>query len=116
MLLFIQVFVHVMLRLPSIHRKVETEMANTQTIIEDKLIPSGPAVIRHLVLPPSGHDLEWILSEMNAMDTENDHSADWRSGKLSGAVYHGGEDLQASHTHHILHSNIRLLCHIVCRK
>lgn len=31
---------------------------------------------------------------MNAMDTEAPGNTDWRHGKLSGAVYHGGEDIE----------------------
>ncbi|KAF9507083.1 hypothetical protein BS47DRAFT_1373986 [Hydnum rufescens UP504] len=65
---------------------LDIEMGKAQTQIEDKLIPSGPDVVRHLALPSSGHDLQWILSEMDAMDSE--------LGRLSGAVYHGGEELQ----------------------
>ncbi|TEB09707.1 PLP-dependent transferase, partial [Coprinellus micaceus] len=42
-----------------------------------------------------GKSLEWILAEMEKMDVElNGQSGIWNQGKLSGAVYHGGEDLQ----------------------
>ena len=55
--------------------------------IEDKLVPKGPNVVRHLTLPEDGQSLEWILAEMDKMDHEQDHNADWRRGKISGAVY-----------------------------
>ncbi len=56
--------------------------------IEKKLIPQGPNVIRHLSLPHDGKTLEWILEEMEVMDTEMGGQVDaWKQGKLSGAVY-----------------------------
>jgi sphinganine-1-phosphate aldolase len=88
------------LRVPSFRRRVDVEMGKAQTQIEDKLIPSGPDVVRHLALPSSGHDLQWILSEMDAMDSELGQSPDWRHGRLSGAVYHGGEELQVGYCPH----------------
>lgn len=55
--------------------------------IENKLIPKGAEVVRHLVLPEKGQSLEWILAEMEKMDNEMDSHSHWRHGKLSGAVY-----------------------------
>lgn len=54
--------------------------------IEGKLVPQGADVSRHLVLPDEGKSVEWILAEMKKMDGELGH-ADWKHGKLSGAVY-----------------------------
>ena len=39
--------------------------------IEDKLVPKGEAVVRHLALPETGNSSEWILSEMAKMDEES---------------------------------------------
>ena len=57
--------------------------------IERRLVPEGANVVRHLSLPSQGKSLDWILAEMDKMDTELDDSApeQWRLGKLSGAVY-----------------------------
>lgn len=56
--------------------------------IEKRLVPQGANVVRHLSLPSEGKSLEWILAEMDIMDTELHNSPDqWRQGKLSGAVY-----------------------------
>ena len=56
--------------------------------IEKRLVPQGPNVVRHLSLPPQGKSLEWIMSEMDKMDTELDSTPEhWRLGKISGAVY-----------------------------
>jgi sphinganine-1-phosphate aldolase len=55
--------------------------------IENKLVPKGTDVTRHLSLPNEGKSLEWILEEMDKMDGELGTQANWRLGKLSGAVY-----------------------------
>ncbi|KAJ7141450.1 pyridoxal phosphate-dependent transferase [Mycena epipterygia] len=81
------------LRLPSAQRKVRTEMDKAKLDIEHKLVPQGD-VTRHLALPAEGQTPEWILAEMDKMDKEMGGSTNWRQGKLSGAVYHGGEDLE----------------------
>ncbi|KAG8956193.1 hypothetical protein FRC04_004269 [Tulasnella sp. 424] len=85
------------MRLPSIRSKVDAEMAKATKDIEDKLVRRGPTVIRHLSLPEEGQSPEWILEEMERMDVETGGTSGnthWQTGKLSGAVYHGGKDLE----------------------
>ncbi|KAG8965712.1 hypothetical protein FRC03_000252 [Tulasnella sp. 419] len=85
------------MKLPHIRKQVDSQMAQARKDIENKLVPKGPSVIRHLVLPSEGRSLDWIMEEMERMDLQtggpsgNDH---YRTGKLSGAVYHGGKDLE----------------------
>jgi sphinganine-1-phosphate aldolase len=55
--------------------------------IENKLVPKGAEIVRHLSLPDQGKTLEWILAEMDKMDVELGNNTNWRHGKLSGAVY-----------------------------
>jgi sphinganine-1-phosphate aldolase len=55
--------------------------------IENKLIPKGADVTRHLALPEQGQTPEWILAEMDTMDNEMGSGTSWKAGKLSGAVY-----------------------------
>ncbi|KAJ7045863.1 pyridoxal phosphate-dependent transferase [Mycena alexandri] len=81
------------LRLPAAQRKVRTEMDKAKLDIEKQLVPQGTDVTRHLTLPEEGQTPEWILAEMDKMDKEKS-TASWKLGKLSGAVYHGGDDLE----------------------
>ncbi|KAG6874507.1 hypothetical protein C0995_010417 [Termitomyces sp. Mi166 len=74
--------------------KVETEMNKAKLDIENKLVPKGADVVRHLSLPDKGKSLEWILSQMEVMDNELPGHSNWRNGKVSGAVYHGGDELE----------------------
>lgn len=55
--------------------------------IENKLVPKGAEIVRHLSLPDQGKTPEWILAEMDKMDVELGNNTNWRHGKLSGAVY-----------------------------
>nr|GAT58568.1 sphinganine-1-phosphate aldolase [Mycena chlorophos] len=82
------------LRMPSMKAKVAAEMDKAKLDIENQLVPKGPDVVRHLSLPAEGQSLEWILAEMDKMDSESKHSGGWRQGKISGAVYHGGDDME----------------------
>jgi len=80
--------------LPSVRRKVESEMGFARVEIERSLMPKGKGVVRHLALPRNGCTLEWILDAMEQMDREAPSQTDYRDGKLSGAVYHGGDDME----------------------
>ncbi|PFH53702.1 hypothetical protein AMATHDRAFT_54119 [Amanita thiersii Skay4041] len=88
-----QRIIHLVLRLPGTRSKVETELNKAKIQIEDKLVPKGADVVRHLTLPAQGKSLDWILAEMDKMDKEMGDT-NWRLGKISGAVYHGGDDLE----------------------
>ncbi|KAK0448712.1 pyridoxal phosphate-dependent transferase [Armillaria borealis] len=89
-----QAVIMMVLRLPSMRSKVTQQMDQAKLDIENKLVPKGAEVVRHLSLPEEGKSLEWILAEMDKMDTELENRGDWRHGKLSGAVYHGGDDME----------------------
>lgn len=71
-------------------------MAKAKHDIETKLVASGPNVVRYLSLPIQGRSPEWIDTAMAKMDEECGGGDKWKQGKLSGAVYHGGEDMEVS--------------------
>ncbi|KIK91365.1 hypothetical protein PAXRUDRAFT_830908 [Paxillus rubicundulus Ve08.2h10] len=83
----------VAIKLPSAQLKIKDELRKVKVDIEDKLLPKGDDVSRHLSLPAEGKPVEWILEEMAKMDGELGPHAGWKHGKLSGAVYHGGDEL-----------------------
>ncbi|KAF8547229.1 PLP-dependent transferase [Imleria badia] len=83
----------VAMKLPQAQKKLQEELGKVRADIEDKLVPKGGEITRHLALPAQGKSSEWILQEMARMDKELGTHTDWRQGKISGAVYHGGDDL-----------------------
>jgi sphinganine-1-phosphate aldolase len=69
-------------------KTVSEQLLKAKLDIESKLLPKGKNVVRHLSLPSQGKALDWILEEMNTMDTEMGGTLEpWNQGKLSGAVY-----------------------------
>ena len=64
--------------------------------LEAKLVPTGPGVVRYLNLPKEGWSEETVRKEMRTLATM-DHTS-WEDGYVSGAVYHGGEDLMKLQT------------------
>ncbi|KAH9985342.1 PLP-dependent transferase [Russula vinacea] len=91
---FAQKMLRLIIKLPSMRQKVDTGMDDARAEINRKLLPQGKDVVRHLALPRKGCTLEWILDEMEQMDLEAPSHTDYRDGRLSGAVYHGGDDME----------------------
>ena len=75
------------MKLPAAQRTLRAELDKVKVDIEDKLVPKGGEVTRHLALPAQGKSAEWILEEMARMDKALGAHTDWREGKISGAVY-----------------------------
>ncbi|KLO15424.1 PLP-dependent transferase [Schizopora paradoxa] len=81
------------LKFPSAKKQVDDKLAETRQKIDDKIMPKDPSIVRHLALPAEGRTAEWIAQEMERMDKALE-SGSYKDGKLSGAVYHGGEDME----------------------
>ncbi|PWW73936.1 PLP-dependent transferase [Tuber magnatum] len=81
----------VFLNFPGIRSKVQSQVDEALKKLEDKLIPKGPGVTRYLALPKEGMTELQVKEELKKL-SEMEH-ASWEEGKVSGAVYHGGDDL-----------------------
>lgn len=69
-------------------KAVSEQLVKAKLDIEDKLLPKGTNVVRHLSLPSQGKQLDWIMKEMKTMDSEMGGDFEpWNQGKVSGAVY-----------------------------
>ena len=66
------------------------------TKLQSKLVPSGPSITRYLDLPSKGWSSEIVLEELHDLATM-DHTC-WEGGYVSGAVYHGGDELMGLQT------------------
>ncbi|PWN30943.1 sphinganine-1-phosphate aldolase [Jaminaea rosea] len=110
-----------LLKIPAAKRRVNKELDAATKDIEGKLIPRPTDLNVNERLPPYGKDKGWIRAELqklhrltpssttaskegaaNSVHTDQDagsageiaHAeAAWRNGKVSGAVYHGGQEL-----------------------
>lgn len=79
------------LRAPGVRSQVQKQVNEAITKLQTKLVPSGPGVIRHLNLPKEGWSEDEVRKELETLATM-DHTR-WEDGFVSGAVYHGGDEL-----------------------
>lgn len=59
--------------------------------MEGKLIHNGPGVTRYLTLPKEGWTEDQVRGELERLG-DMEHTR-WEDGRVSGAVYHGGEEM-----------------------
>lgn len=79
----------ILLRLPSSRDKVTSELLAARKGIESKLVPED--LEYYTSLPEKGKSLEWITGEMDKL--KRMEKGDVAEGRVSGAVYHGGQEL-----------------------
>ncbi|KAK9367418.1 pyridoxal phosphate-dependent transferase [Lipomyces kononenkoae] len=84
-------FFRFMMTLPGISEKVNAEVEKTLTRMEEEMVPRGPGITRYFELPKQGWTDELVFNELHEL-AEMKHSP-WEAGRVSGAVYHGGEDI-----------------------
>ncbi|GAA5939333.1 hypothetical protein JCM1841_002938 [Sporobolomyces salmonicolor] len=80
-----------MLLVPSVRRKVQGELDQVTLELEAKLAPKDGPGPTYLSLPERGLTQDAVskaLDEMSAIPNTK-----WETGRVSGAVYHGGKDL-----------------------
>lgn len=71
---------------------VDEEVAKALNGMEHDIIERNEALEDRFELPQKGISEDQVLRELDKLQTTLTHS-DWESGKVSGAVYHGGEEL-----------------------
>ncbi|OWZ49928.1 sphinganine-1-phosphate aldolase [Cryptococcus neoformans 125.91] len=89
--------VRIMLAFPSNRAKLNSELAKTRAELKEKLAPSqypdGVRLTTVKTLPATGRGKEWLESEWENL--KKLEKVDVDSGRVSGAVYHGGDELNA---------------------
>ncbi len=81
----------IFLRLPGVRTRVQTQISESLLKMERKLVPTGPGVERITRLPSQGWSEEEVRSKLNHL-ADMEHTR-WEDGRVSGAVYHGGDEL-----------------------
>lgn len=85
-------FFAVVMQLPPIRNKVNEEFAKTKVKVEQELMKNDDSLLQFPELPPIGLSPDVVLSEFDLLDLALAHS-DWSNGRVTGAVYHGGDEL-----------------------
>lgn len=81
----------VFFRLPGVRDKIEGEVKEASVSLEKKLTAVPDGVQRYSSLPKQGWTSDEVKSELTTLSTMK-HTR-WEDGLVSGAVYHGGQDL-----------------------
>ncbi|KAL6703318.1 Dihydrosphingosine phosphate lyase [Coniothyrium glycines] len=81
----------VFLRSPGVRTKVQSQISESLLKLERKLVPSGPGVERITSLPSEGWSEDKVRTKLVAL-ADMEHTR-WEDGRVSGAVYHGGDEL-----------------------
>lgn len=76
---------------PGVRSQVDKQLASAEKELEDKLVASGPGVTRYVTLPKEPWTKEQLHSELEIL--RGMKRTRWEEGKVSGAVYHGGDEL-----------------------
>lgn len=79
------------LSLPGIRSKVDKQIASASKELEEKLTGFGPDTNRYRKLPKEPWTTEQLKTELSQLSSMK--RTRWEEGKVSGAVYHGGEEL-----------------------
>ncbi|EFW21572.1 hypothetical protein D8B26_001746 [Coccidioides posadasii str. Silveira] len=79
------------LRAPGVRGQVDKQVSTAISKLESKLAPQGPGIVKYNKLPAQGWSAEQVHAELDRL-AGMEHTM-WEEGRVSGAVYHGGEDL-----------------------
>ncbi|KAI7870150.1 sphingosine-1-phosphate lyase [Spinellus fusiger] len=78
-------------RIPLVKAKIQVELDKSLREIENSIAKREGNITQTLVLPRHGLQEEVIMDNLRSF--QNLKAADWQSGKVSGTIYHGGEEL-----------------------
>ncbi|KAI8144329.1 sphingosine-1-phosphate lyase [Fennellomyces sp. T-0311] len=79
-------------RLPSVQAKIDAELGKTLKDMEHSIMSrEGTNVVQNVTLPKHGFSADKVMEHLNGF--QDMRALDWEGGKVSGTVYHGGQDL-----------------------
>ncbi|ORX49165.1 sphingosine-1-phosphate lyase [Hesseltinella vesiculosa] len=80
-----------MKRIPSVRNKIESEIKKNIDDMETSMLSKEANLPKQYQLPAHGLSKEQVLVRLKEL--QDLKSADWKGGKVSGTIYHGGEEL-----------------------
>jgi len=78
-------------RIPLVKRKVDEEMAKVSAQLRQTLLAGTEGMESFTRLPEEGMSEKKLLDELRTLQQMGHHR--WEEGRVSGTVYHGGEDI-----------------------
>lgn len=83
--------VTVFLSAPGVRGQVTKQIQDALAGLDEKMLPKA-GTTRYQNLPSTGMGKEELNSELKKLNAMGD-GEDWQSGKVSGAIYHGGKEM-----------------------
>lgn len=80
----------ILFMLPPIKKKIDKEIHDTKMTLENELIIKAENV-DHAKLPVKGLSKDQVMKQLDQLNSIK--AVAWKDGKVSGAVYHGGDEL-----------------------
>lgn len=71
--------------------QVDKQVTTALTKLEAKLAPQTPGILKNTGLPKQGWSHDRVRAELDKL-AGMEHTK-WEDGRVSGAVYHGGDEL-----------------------
>lgn len=85
-------FFAVFMALPPIRNKVNKEFNKTVTMMQGEIMKNDESLLQFPELPAKGLHSDVVVQEIDVVQQVLTHNS-WANGRVSGAVYHGGEEL-----------------------
>ncbi|KAI8365363.1 sphingosine-1-phosphate lyase [Radiomyces spectabilis] len=85
------VFFRQLRRLPSVQAKIDAELNKTLAEMEHSMTSREGDIVPNYKLPLHGLQNDQVLERLQALRKMK--ARDWEGGRVSGTIYHGGEDL-----------------------
>ncbi|OAX77632.1 hypothetical protein ACJ72_08067 [Emergomyces africanus] len=85
------IFYSLFLRAPGVRGQVDKQVATTLAKLEAKFAPQTPGIVKNKELPKQGWSHDRVRAELDKL-AGMEHTK-WEEGRVSGAVYHGGDEL-----------------------
>lgn len=77
--------------LPQISSKLKEETEKTRASLEHSLLKETAGEVKNIRLPSNGTSASELLTQLRSWNSKENKT--WQSGQVSGAVYHGGDEL-----------------------
>ncbi|KAI8354660.1 sphingosine-1-phosphate lyase [Blakeslea trispora] len=78
-------------RIPAVQEKIDKELGSALTDMEQSMMSKELGLETNRVLPSKGLSEEQVMQCLQKFQALE--AADWANGKVSGSIYHGGQDL-----------------------
>ncbi|GAB5592627.1 Dihydrosphingosine phosphate lyase [Umbelopsis nana] len=87
----LKLFFRQLRRLPAVQAKIDAELSKTLKDLEHSVLSREGNTKRYLSLPKEGMSKEEVRENLKRFQSMED--VDWAGGRVSGAIYHGGDEL-----------------------